>query len=161
MVIACITANVFAAALALSRLVFGLARTGYLPAKLSQVRERDRNPVVAALVVGAMSTLIAALGAAGPFSFQVLFSVTGGLFFVLYGIGVAAFARLAKGAKARVVAVVSALTIPVVTLVAGPPMWSAWAVFLVVLLVVAALGRRRFLDEKTLRFDVATLARRR
>ncbi|MFD2416760.1 APC family permease [Amycolatopsis pigmentata] len=158
-VIACITANVFAAALALSRLVFGLARSGYLPAKLSRVRERDRNPVAAVLVVGATLTLIATLGASGLFSFEVLFSVTGGLYFVLYGIGVAAFARLAKGIKARVITVVSAITVAAVTLIAGPSMWWSWAAFLVVLLGVVALGRRtsKTADAETIQFNVAAL----
>jgi amino acid efflux transporter len=159
LVIACITANVFAAALGLSRLVFGLARSGYLPAILSRVRTRDRNPTAAVLVVGTALTLIGALGASGLFSFEVLFSVTGGLYFVLYGVGVASFALLASGGMARVVTVVSFAAIVGVTVVAGPSMWLSWAVFLLVLLCVAVLGRRGSptADPETVELEVIEL----
>jgi amino acid efflux transporter len=139
LVVACITANVVASVLALSRLVFGMARSGYLPARLSRVRQRDRNPVTSVLAVGATLTLIAILGAGGLVRFEVLFILSGGIYFVLYGVGAASFARLARGDAARVVTVLCALTVLAVTLLAGPSMWLCWALFVVVLVV---LGRR-------------------
>lgn len=143
LVVACITANVLAAMLALSRLVFGLARSGYLPIALRRVRARDQNPSAAVLAVGVTLLPVAVLAAVGLFSFEVLFSVTGGLYFVLYGVGVAAFALLAKGSTARVGAVIGAVTVVGVTFVAGQPMWVSWAVFALALCGVAVLGRRK------------------
>ena len=142
LVVACITANVVASVLALSRLVFGLARSGYLPAPLSRVRERDRNPVTSVVAVGATLTLIAVLASRGPLRFEALFILSGGIYFVLYGIGAASFAKLAGGDRARVVSGLCAVTVVAVTVLAGPPMWSCWALFAVVWLAAAALGRR-------------------
>lgn len=142
LVVASITANVFASVLALSRLVFGMARSGYLPAALSRVRERDLNPVTSVLAVGAVLTLIAVLGATGLVSFQALFILSGGIYFVLYGIGAASFAKLARGDAARVVTVLCVVTVVCVTVLGGPPMWLCWALFAAVWLATAALGRR-------------------
>lgn len=140
--VACITANVCASVFALSRLVFGLARSGYLPRPLSRVRERDSNPVTSVLAVGAALTLIAVLGASGLVGLEVFFIVSGGIYFVLYGVGAAAFARLARGELARVVSVACAVTVLAVTLLAGPPMWLCWVLFGVVCVATALFGRR-------------------
>ncbi|MBM9506837.1 APC family permease [Actinacidiphila acididurans] len=142
LVLAPITANVFASVLALSRLVFGLARSGYLPAPLSRVRARDRNPVTAVLAVGAVLTLIAVTASTGLVPFESLFIVSGGIYFVLYGIGAASFARLAEPrAATRAVTVLCAVTVTAVTLLAGPPMWLCWFLFAAVF-AAAALHRR-------------------
>jgi amino acid efflux transporter len=143
LVVATITANVCASVLALSRLVFGMARSGYLPALLSSVRERDRNPVTSVVAVGSTLTLIALLGAIGLFPFEVLFVLSGGVYFVLYGVGAASFAKLANGRAARLVSVLCAVTVLAVTLLAGPPMWLSWALFAVTLLATALVDRRR------------------
>jgi amino acid efflux transporter len=135
LVVACITANVFASVLALSRLVFGLARSGFLPAPLSRVRERDRNPVTSVVVVGSTLTLIAILGSTGLVRFEALFVLSGGIYFVLYGIGAASFAKLAP--RSRAVSLLCAVTVVAVTLLAGPSLWLCWALFAVVLLVLA------------------------
>lgn len=142
LVVAAITANVCASVLALSRLVFGMARSGYLPKVLSRVRERDRNPVTSVLAVGVALTLIAIPGASGLFSFELLFVVSGGIYFVLYGVGAAAFAKLAGGRAARAVTALCGLTVLAVTVLAGPPMWLCWALFAAVLVAVALLDRR-------------------
>lgn len=142
LVVACITANVFASVLALSRLVFGMARSGYLPARLSRVRQRDRNPVASVVAVGLTLTLISIMGSSGLVRLEALFILSGGIYFVLYGIGAASFARLARGDMARVVSVMCAVTVVCVTLVAGRPMWLCWALFAVVWLGTAALDRR-------------------
>lgn len=142
LVLASIVANVFASVLALSRLVFGMSRSGYLPALLSRVRERDRNPVTAVVAVGLTLTLIAILGSSGLFRFEVLFILSGGIYFVLYGVGAASFAKLARGDMARIVTVMCAVTVIAVTLIAGPSMWLCWALFVVVWLATTALGRR-------------------
>lgn len=141
LVVAAVTANVLASVLALSRLVFGLARDGRLPARLGRVRERDRNPVASVLAVGTTLTVIALLGAGGLIRFDALFVVSGGIYFVLYGVGAASFVRLAEGYRARVVGVLCAVTVVAVTLLAGPPMWACWALFAVVGLGLR-LGRR-------------------
>ncbi|GAA0895974.1 APC family permease [Pseudonocardia zijingensis] len=141
-VTACIVANVFAATFALSRLIFGLARSGYLPAVLTRTRDADGNPVYAVLAVGSVLTPIAALSASGLFPLEVLFGVTGGLYFVLYGIGVAAFAVLAPGTGPKAVAAVGAATVVAVTVIGGQSMWLSWAAFLLALGVVALFGRR-------------------
>lgn len=153
-VIVCIMANIFAALLALSRLVFGLARSGYLPTTLSRVRERDANPVAAVLAVGATLSPIALLGAIGLFPFEVLFSVTGGLYFVLYGVGVAAFALLAKGKPAKLTSVLGATSVLGVTLVAGQSMWLSWGAFGLILCAVTVLSHRqaKATDQRTIRF---------
>ncbi|SCL56046.1 APC family permease [Micromonospora yangpuensis] len=140
--VACITANVCASVFALSRLVFGMARSGYLPAPLSRVREHDRNPVTAVLAVGAALTAIVVLSTSGLVGFQVLFVVSGGIYFVLYGVGAAAFAKLASGELARWVSVACAVTVLAVTLLAGPPMWLCWALFALLCLVFLRLRRR-------------------
>ncbi|MGW0562825.1 APC family permease [Streptomyces sp. NPDC003016] len=142
LVVAAITANVFASVLALSRLVFGLARSGYLPARLTRMRERDGNPVTSVLAVGSVLTVIAVLGGTDLISFEVLFILSGGIYFVLYGVGAAAFARLARGGGARVVSALCAVTVLCVTLLAGTPMWLCWALYAVLLLGIAWLGRR-------------------
>lgn len=142
LVIASITANVVASVLALSRLVFGLARSGYLPTALSRVRERDGNPVTSVLAVGSTLTLIAVLGATGLVPFESLFVLSGGIYFVLYGIGAASFAKLARGERTRAVSVLCAVTVVSVTVLAGPPMWLCWALFAVICLATAALSRR-------------------
>lgn len=142
LVVAAITANVFASVLALSRLVFGMARSGYLPAPLSRVRERDRNPVTSVVVVGSTLTLIAILGSAGLVSFAGLFIVSGGIYFVLYGTGAASFAKLARGSKARAISALCAVVVIAVTVLAGLPMLACWALFAVVWLGTAILGRR-------------------
>ena len=143
LVVATITANVCASVLALSRLVFGMARSGYLPSVLSSVRERDRNPVRSVVAVGTTLTLIAVLGSSGLFPFEALFVLSGGVYFVLYGVGAASFAKLARGRAARVVSVLCGVTVLAVTLLAGPPMWLCWALFAVVLLATVVLDRRR------------------
>lgn len=143
LVLAAITANVFASVLALSRLVFGLSRSGYLPGLLRRVRERDSNPVRSVLAVGATLTIIAILASSGLFRFEVLFILSGGVYFVLYGVGAASFARLAPGELARVISVVCGVTVVAVTVLAGPSMWSCWALFVVVCLMTAGLRRRR------------------
>jgi amino acid efflux transporter len=135
LVVACITANVVASVLALSRLVFGLARSGFLPASLSRVRERDRNPVTSVVVVGSTLTLIAMLGSTGLVRFEALFVLSGGIYFVLYGIGAASFAKLAP--RSRAVSLLCAVTVLAVTLLAGPSLWLCWALFALVLLVLA------------------------
>ncbi|MFE4857920.1 APC family permease [Streptomyces sp. NPDC056670] len=142
LVVAAITANVCASVLALSRLVFGMARSGYLPGALSRVRERDGNPVTAVLAVGAALTLIAVLGATGVMSFQLLFVLSGGIYFVLYGLGAASYTKLAGQGPPRLIAALCAVTVVAVTVLAGPPMWLCWALFAVVLLVTAVLARR-------------------
>ncbi|MFE9411053.1 APC family permease [Streptomyces sp. NPDC006704] len=143
LVVAAIAANVCASVLALSRLVFGMARSGYLPGTLNRVRDRDGNPVTAVVVVGAVLTVIAFLGAAGIMSFQSLFVLSGGIYFVLYGLGAAAYTKLAGQGPPRVVAVLCAVTVVAVTVLAGPPLWMCWALFAVVLLVTAAVTRLR------------------
>lgn len=143
LVVACITANVFASVLALSRLVFGQARSGYLPALLSRVRERDRNPVTSVLVVGGVLLVIGFVGSIGLVRLEALFILSGGVYFVLYGVGAASFARLGGGARARPVVVLCAVTVVAVTLLAGPPMWLCWALFGLVWLAVKILARRR------------------
>ncbi len=142
LVVAAITANVFASVLALSRLVFGMARSGYLPGLLSKLRERDRNPVRAVIVVGSTLTLIAILGSTGLVRFEALFILSGGIYFVLYGTGAASFAKLATGIVARSISVLCAITVIAVTILAGLPMLVCWALFAVVLLGAAILGRR-------------------
>jgi amino acid efflux transporter len=144
LVVATVTANVFASVLALSRLVFGMARSGYLPAALSRVRGRDRNPVTSVFAVGAALTLVAGLAVSDLVPFEGLFILSGGIYFVLYGVGAATFAKLAwaDSARARIVSVVSGLTVLGVTALAGLPMLMCWAVFGVVVLAIAVLGRR-------------------
>jgi len=142
LVVAAITANVFASVLALSRLVFGMARSGYLPAPLTRTRERDSNPVTSVVVVGSLLTLIAVLGAGGLVPLEFLFIASGGIYFVLYGVGMAAFTRLARGRGSRVISAMCGVTVLCVTLLAGPSMWSAWGLFAVVSLVIALLRRR-------------------
>lgn len=147
LVVASITANVFASVLALSRLVFGMARSGYLPAALSRVRERDRNPVTSVVAVGSALTLIAVLGSSGLVPFESLFILSGGVYFVLYGIGAASFAKLADGDAARVVGVLCGVTVVAVTALAGPPMWWCWALFAGVWLGTRTLNRRRTVSD--------------
>jgi len=143
LVLAPITANVFASVLALSRLVFGLARSGYLPARLSRVRARDRNPVTSVLAVGSALTLIAITASTGLFPFTSLFILSGGIYFVLYGIGAASFARLADpGPAARAVTALCAVTVVAVTILAGPPMWLCWSLFAAVWATAALLAHR-------------------
>jgi amino acid efflux transporter len=142
LVVAAITANVFGSVLALSRLVFGLARAGHLPAKLSQVRERDRNPVRSVIVVGSTLMVIAILSSTGLVRFEDLFILSGGIYFVLYGIGAASFAKLAKEHFARIISALCAVIVIAVTLLAGPPMWVCWALFAAIWLGTAILGRR-------------------
>lgn len=143
LVVATITANVVASVLALSRLVFGMARSGYLPALLSRVRERDRNPVTSVVVVGATLTLIAILGSSGLFGLEVLFVLSGGIYFVLYGVGAASFAKLAHGDLARAVSLLCAVTVLAVTLLAGPSMWLCWALLPLVWLATTLLRNRQ------------------
>ncbi|MYU24115.1 APC family permease [Streptomyces sp. SID8352] len=137
-----ITANVLASVLALSRLVFGMARSGHLPAALARLRERDGNPVTAVVAVGALLVLIAVLSVSGLVPLEHLFTFSGGIYFVLYGVGAAAFARLATGMAARAVTVLCAVTVLGVTLLAGPPMWLCWGLFAVLAVTVLATRRR-------------------
>ncbi|MYU65299.1 amino acid permease [Streptomyces sp. SID69] len=143
LVVAAIAANVCASVLALSRLVYGMARSGYLPGPLARVRTRDGNPVTSVVAVGAVLTLIALLGSTGVMSFQLLFVLSGGIYFVLYGLGAASYSKLAGPGVPRAVAVLCAVTVVAVTALAGPPMWWCWALFAVVWLATAALARRR------------------
>ncbi len=143
LVVAAISANVFASVLALSRLVFGLARSGYLPAALVAVRERDGNPVRSVIAVGSVLTLIAVLGSTGLVAFGVLFVFSGGIYFVLYGIGAASFAKLAGGGRARLISALCAVTVAFVTVLAGPSMWMCWVLFAALWLGAVVFGRRR------------------
>jgi amino acid efflux transporter len=141
LVVAAITANVVASVLALSRLVFGLSRSGALPAALGRVRERDRNPVPAVVAVGAVLTSIALLAAGGPVRLEVLFILSGGIYFVLYGLGAASYGRLAPGAGARVLTGLCGVTVLAVTVLAGPPLWWCWVAFAVLWAGTAWRGR--------------------
>lgn len=143
LVVASITANVVASVLALSRLVFGMARSGHLPARLSRLRGRDDNPVTSVCVVGVVLTVIAILGATGLVHFESLFILSGGIYFVLYGIGAASFWRLARGSKTRAIGVLCAVVVVAVTVLAGPPLWWCWALFAVVCTGSALIGGRR------------------
>ncbi|MEU6049245.1 APC family permease [Streptomyces xanthochromogenes] len=151
LVVAAITANVCASVLALSRLVFGMARSGFLPGALSRVRERDGNPVTSVLAVGAVLTVIAVLGATGVMSFTLLFVLSGGIYFVLYGLGAASYTKLAGHGTPRLVAALCAVTVVAVTVLAGPPMWLCWALFALVLLVTAVLARRTSRRDPSMR----------
>jgi amino acid efflux transporter len=147
LVVAAIAANVCASVLALSRLVFGMARSGYLPAPLTRVRERDRNPVRSVLVVGSALLLIGILGSSGLVRFDALFILSGGIYFVLYGTGAASFAVLARreaarAAPVRVITVTCAVTVIAVTAFAGRPMLWCWALFGAVWLGITVLDRR-------------------
>jgi amino acid efflux transporter len=143
LVVAAMTANVLASVLALSRLVFGMARSGHLPTLLSRVRSHDRNPVTAVVAVGVALTLIAVLVSSHLVQFDSLFVLSGGIYFVLYGIGAASFARLAPGRGARAFSVVCGVTVAGVTVLAGAPVWGCWGLFGVVWVVVAFGARRR------------------
>lgn len=143
LVVAAITANVFASVLALSRLVFSLARSGYLPGLLSSIRQRDHNPVMSVVAVGSVLTLIAVLVSSGLVPFESLFVLSGGIYFVLYGIGAASYAKLAPGSRARALSAVCAVIVLAVTLLAGPPVWTCWGLFAVVWLGTSLFRRRR------------------
>ncbi|MGI5339615.1 APC family permease [Streptomyces sp. CA-181903] len=142
LVVAAIAANVCASVLALSRLVYGMARDGYLPGPLARIRDRDGNPVTSVLAAGAVLTLIALLGSTGVMSFRLLFVLSGGIYFVLYGLGAASYAKLAGPGAPVAVAVLCAATVIAVTVLAGPSMWACWALLAAVWAVTAVLARR-------------------
>jgi len=144
LVLATVTANLFASVLALSRLVFGLARSGYLPAALARMRKHDGNPVAAVLAVGGTLGSITILAATGLVGFEVLFVFSGGVYFVLYGLGAACFGKLADERFAPAITATCGLIVLAVTVLAGPAMWLCWALFALVWLTVrlaAAAGR--------------------
>ncbi|PZS34199.1 MAG: hypothetical protein DLM58_06225 [Pseudonocardiales bacterium] len=137
------------------RLVFGMARAGYLPTRLSALRPRDDNPVTAVLGVGAVLTVIVVGVTSGAVAFQALFVLSGGIYFVLYGIGSAPYAKLASGPMAVVVTALCAVTVVAVTVLAGPPMWACWALLAAVLAGVAFAGRRRRRRRRAVRSVMA------
>lgn len=150
LVIACITANVCASVLALSRLVFGLSRSGHLPRALSRVRAQDSNPIVSVGAVGVLLTIITLFGALDLIDFEMLFVLSGGMYFVLYGIGVVSFWKLSSGAAALTVSVISGLSVLLVSVLAGPPMWLSWLICALLWLVAVVSGRHRpHLSEPT------------
>lgn len=142
LVVASITANVFASVLALSRLVFGMARDGHLPRALSRVRDRDRNPVRSVLTVGTVLTVITVLASTGLVHLDELFILSGGVYFVLYGVGAASFARLTDGVSGRFVAASCVVTVVAVTVVAGLSMWLCWILFALVWLGIRSFARQ-------------------
>lgn len=94
-------ANLVGAVWAVSRLVYASARSTLLPTSLTRLSVRRHVPTSAVLVAGAALTMPAAITAAQWIPVDVLFSIAGQSFFVLYVSCLASFLRLTTSRTKR------------------------------------------------------------
>lgn len=103
-----LTANLFAAIWAVSRMVFSLARERLLPTILSRVEQG--TPRAAVTTVCAIIAGVAALDGMGIVDVDVLFAMAGQNFLIIYASSAGALIVLAQGAVDRVVGVIALAT---------------------------------------------------
>lgn len=91
-----IAANLIGSLWAASRLVFSSAREGLLPQTLRRVDSRSHVPRGALLSVTVAFLVVTLLTIWGWIPFESLFKLSGQNYFILYGLGVASYLRLAR-----------------------------------------------------------------
>ena len=91
-----IAANLIGATWAASRLVFSSAREGLLPFFLSRVDDKTKSPQAALLTVLLVISAVIGLHFSGLVSLGGLLQIAGQNFFLLYGLSVIAYLKLAK-----------------------------------------------------------------
>jgi amino acid efflux transporter len=96
-----ILANFTSGTWAASRLVFSSAREGLLPTRLSRVDARTQTPRVAVIALFLSFVPILLISLAGGVTHGVLFQIAGVSFFILYGLSVIAYIRLAESRRAQ------------------------------------------------------------
>jgi amino acid efflux transporter len=96
-----IGANLIGSLWAASRLIFASAREGLLPPVLHRLDGPGRVPRAAVLAAVSIFALVTMLTMFGWIPFEALFKLSGQNYFILYGLGVAAFLRLAGSRRAR------------------------------------------------------------
>ncbi|GAA3685479.1 amino acid efflux transporter [Yimella lutea] len=109
-VVAAILSNVLASAVALSRLVFGMARDRHLPRHLG-VLTATGNPLRSVFFVGGTLLLIASSVCVGLLPFEQLFVLSGGIYFLLYAVGAASYAALNPRRGAKLVTLLSLVAV--------------------------------------------------
>lgn len=108
-----IGANLIGAVWAASRLVFSSAREGLLPPVLARLETGAKTPRVSVTTTAVGFAVVAALHFADVVSLELLLRLAGQNFFVLYGLSVLAFLRIARGAVMRAIGVASVLLVAV------------------------------------------------
>lgn len=144
-VVAAIMSNVLASSVALSRLVFGMARNRHLPHKLGVVTENG-TPLRAVLSVGITLLLLVLIVCLGYLPFEQLFVISGGIYFLLYGVGAAAYAALNHHPAAKLVTLLSLISVAIVGVLAASSLLVslglAFGVFAVITLVLRISSRQ-------------------
>ncbi len=132
-------ANLSGAVWGVSRLVYGLARDGELPAWLSTLRAGRPLPAVATTVL-TLAVVLAAAGA-GLFSLPAMLALAGQNFLILYGIAAAVLAVLARHRRDRLLAVAVLAIVATLLVVQGAML--VYPAVLVALAIVLDIVRKR------------------
>ncbi|HEY0166504.1 MAG TPA: amino acid permease [Jatrophihabitans sp.] len=133
-----IAANLVGAFWGVSRLVMSSARAGLLPRPLAHVHAKSSSPRRAVAACVATCLVIIGLQTAGLFSLDIMLSLAGRNFYVVYLLSALAYARLFTG-RARVFGVIVAVALATLTLGFGLTSWA----YLLTLLAVGALAHRQ------------------
>jgi amino acid efflux transporter len=112
-----IVASLTSAVWAASRLVFATAREGMLPAVLRHVDSATGVPRAAVLLIAGLFCAGTMLNVTGLFSINVLYQLAGQSLFVIYGLCVLSFVRIARSRPAKVFGI--ATLVPVVAVAAS------------------------------------------
>ncbi len=96
-----VLANFTSGSWAASRLVFSSAREGLLPKRLSRVDERTRTPRAAVIATFLTFIPILLLHLSGGITLGLMFQLAGVCFFILYGLSVIAYIKLARSRRTK------------------------------------------------------------
>ena len=153
LVIVAICANLAASVLAVSRLTFGLARSGFLPSILAKVDSGNSNPKNAVYGAGIILIVITALTSTHTLELHKLFSLSGGTYFVLYAVGAVCLFKLWSSKWRWPIFLSSLFSVGVVTVISGWELIQSWLVFIAVIAlcsVVSLWKKDVFRNEPTL-----------
>jgi amino acid efflux transporter len=141
--VAIIAANLIGATWAASRLVFSSAREGLLPHFLSRVDDKTKSPQAALLTVLLVFSTVIGLHFSGLVSLGGLLQIAGQNFFLLYGLSVIAYLKLAKRALFKAFGL---FTLAVVVLTMGTFGW--WLLYPLALMMFGGWMMRIRLRHK-------------
>ncbi|HEX6289365.1 MAG TPA: amino acid permease [Herpetosiphonaceae bacterium] len=134
-----IATNLIGATWAASRLVFSSAREGLLPRVLAEVDPRSRTPRPAIALVITIFTIVAVTHFLGIVTLGQLLQIAGQNFFILYGLSVIAYIKLASNLWFRLFGLVS-LALVMVTM--GTFGWALLYPLALILLGLLLVRRR-------------------
>jgi amino acid efflux transporter len=137
-------ANLAGAIWGVSRMVFGLARDGTLPASLA--RTTNGRPLAAVITTLAALTCVLVADWLGAFGLEQMLSLAGQNFVVLFGVAAAALAGMARALRERLLGLVVTLVVVAILVPQGLALAYPIALFGIALATGSARWLRRRLE---------------